>query len=245
MPSYHYISKLLLSRNSFPVAFAVDGRWSEWQKWSVCSRSCGSGIQTRARTCDSPRPAHGGKQCPGASGETRFCNTNDCPGTEMHWNVLELKRFFYKCYEKTKLLKHSRTKKDCLQWPNSKLKTFFFSVDGNWSGWKPWGPCTKSCSGGSQTSSRTCTNPPPTNGGEECRGENERSRDCNTQPCPGKSSVRFGLCRQKILGHCYTDMQLIPLELIHWEYDLFVQCASFHFDSFTISQRHWQKTIFP
>ena len=67
-----------------------------------------------------------------------------------------------------------------------KSKINFFSVDGNWSGWKQWGPCTKSCGRGSQTSTRTCTNPPPTNGGEECRGVNERSRDCNTQPCPGK-----------------------------------------------------------
>ncbi|XP_078377620.1 SCO-spondin-like [Oculina patagonica] len=117
-------------------ACPVDGSWSEWQEWNVCTRSCGTGIQIRARTCDNPRPAHGGKQCPGASGETRSCNTQDCP------------------------------------------------VDGNWSGWKPWGPCTKSCGGGSQNSSRTCTNPPPTNGGKECRGENERSRVCNTQPCP-------------------------------------------------------------
>ena len=116
---------------------------------------------------------------------------------------------------KDKIIKALSDKKRLFTVAKFQVENIFFSVDGNWSGWKPWGPCTKSCSGGSQTSSRTCTNPPPTNGGEECRGENERSRDCNTQPCPGKSSVRFGLCRQKILGHCYTDMQLIPLELIH------------------------------
>ena len=98
---------------------------------------------------------------------------------------------------------------------NSKLNTFFFSVDGKWSGWKAWGTCTKSCGGGLQTSSRTCTNPPPTNGGEECGGENERSRDCNPQPCPSKLNDRFILRHKKMLGYWYTDMQLILLELIH------------------------------
>lgn len=98
-----------------------------------------------------------------------------------------------------------------------KNKINFFSVDGKWSGWKPWGPCTKSCGGGSQTSSRTCTNPPPTNGGEECRGENERSRDCNTQPCPGKLNVSFyGLDRNKMLGLA-QDMAVSIL--LHSQFD--------------------------
>ncbi|CAH3124523.1 unnamed protein product [Pocillopora meandrina] len=45
----------------------VDGKWGEWSDWGVCSRSCGTGIQSRFRDCDNPPPAHGGKQCPGSS----------------------------------------------------------------------------------------------------------------------------------------------------------------------------------
>lgn len=98
-----------------------------------------------------------------------------------------------------------------------KSKINFFSVDGNWSGWKPWGPCTKSCGRGSQTSSRSCTNPPPTNGGEECRGVNERSRDCNTQPCPGKiNNSLYSLNCQKILGFSHDEAVSI---LLHSEFD--------------------------
>ena len=45
---------------------------------------------------------------------------------------------------------------------------FFFVVNGGYSDWKPYGVCSKSCGGGVQTRKRTCTNPPPSNGGEDC-----------------------------------------------------------------------------
>ena len=44
-----------------------------------------------------------------------------------------------------------------------------------------------SCGGGIQNRSRTCTNPPPAFGGEPCPGENDETRSCNEDPCPGKS----------------------------------------------------------
>ena len=61
-----------------------------------------------------------------------------------------------------------------------------FQVDGNWGAWKAWAPCSKTCGAGTQISSRLCSNPPPSNGGKECRGEKERSRECNKQSCPSK-----------------------------------------------------------
>ncbi|XP_052083733.1 thrombospondin-1-like [Mytilus californianus] len=38
----------------------VDGDWSEWVVWSVCSYSCGSGVKTRTRQCNDPSPTYGG-----------------------------------------------------------------------------------------------------------------------------------------------------------------------------------------
>ena len=64
----------------FAPFFSVDGSWSEWRSWSVCTRSCGEGTQTRSRTCSNPRPAHGGRRCLGSPAEKRSCNTNGCPG---------------------------------------------------------------------------------------------------------------------------------------------------------------------
>ncbi|XP_071104973.1 uncharacterized protein [Haliotis cracherodii] len=66
-------------------------------------------------------------------------------------------------------------------------------VDGNWSEWTvTTGDCSASCGGGSRTISRnrTCTNPAPSNGGEDCVGESkeEDSEVCNSDGCPVNGS---------------------------------------------------------
>lgn len=57
------------------------------------------------------------------------------------------------------------------------------AVNGGWSAWV-WGACSVSCGGGTQTATRTCTNPPPSNGGAPCSGSTTMSQSCNTQACP-------------------------------------------------------------
>jgi len=52
-------------------------------------------------------------------------------------------------------------------------------------GWSPWGSCSVSCGGGSQT--RTCTNPSPENGGDDCVGSSRQA--CNTNGCGGNSGT--------------------------------------------------------
>ncbi|XP_053382454.1 uncharacterized protein LOC123540032 [Mercenaria mercenaria] len=58
---------------------AVDGEWSAWTNWTSCSMSCGGGIATRTRRCDSPPPDTEGKQCVGNSSETISCKEEKCP----------------------------------------------------------------------------------------------------------------------------------------------------------------------
>lgn len=55
-------------------------------------------------------------------------------------------------------------------------------VDGRLSAWGPYGDCSKSCGGGTQSRSRACT--PPKFGGKPCEGSTEESRVCNDQGCP-------------------------------------------------------------
>ena len=40
----------------------VDGGWGQWGQWTSCD---GGGMKQRHRSCDSPRPANGGRYCPG------------------------------------------------------------------------------------------------------------------------------------------------------------------------------------
>jgi len=58
---------------------AVDGNWGSWGRFGACSKSCGGGVQTRKRLCNSPSPSNGGRSCAGSSSESRRCSTNRCP----------------------------------------------------------------------------------------------------------------------------------------------------------------------
>ena len=60
-----------------------------------------------------------------------------------------------------------------------------FAVDGDWSDWNEWSDCSADCGEGTQTRSRTCSNPAPANGGAECVGDAVETQSCNTDPCPG------------------------------------------------------------
>merc|ERR1719265_1232740 len=57
-------------------------------------------------------------------------------------------------------------------------------VDGGWSDFGEWSECSKSCGGGTQSRSKSCTNPAPANGGKDCEGEAIENRACNAQECP-------------------------------------------------------------
>ena len=61
------------------LCFSVNGLWGQWEEWSPCSFSCGPGLSSRARSCDSPRPEHDGKYCVGLSTEELLCNEKTCP----------------------------------------------------------------------------------------------------------------------------------------------------------------------
>lgn len=63
------------------VLVSVDGGWGQWSDWTKCSKSCGGGVQSRRRECDSPSPDGRGSYCEGLGTEVVTCNTAHCPGT--------------------------------------------------------------------------------------------------------------------------------------------------------------------
>ena len=60
------------------------------------------------------------------------------------------------------------------------------SVFGGWSEFEEWSECSTTCGGGTQTRTRSCTNPAPAYDGLDCQGESSETQDCNNQNCPGK-----------------------------------------------------------
>lgn len=60
-----------------------------------------------------------------------------------------------------------------------------FSVNGAWSCWSSWSQCSASCGGGHYQRTRTCTRPPPANGGDICVGLHTEEALCNTHACQG------------------------------------------------------------
>jgi len=55
------------------------GKCPEWQGWSdysVCSKECGPGVQTRTRKCKVYQNDH---DCVGKNEETRPCKGHNCP----------------------------------------------------------------------------------------------------------------------------------------------------------------------
>ena len=66
----------------------MDGVWSDYDEWGECSETCGTGSQTRSRTCTNPAPAHGGDECVGEETESQDCNTDPCPGNGLYIMIL-------------------------------------------------------------------------------------------------------------------------------------------------------------
>ena len=140
-------------------------------------------------------------------------------------------------------------------------------VNGAWADWGSWGSCSQTCGGGTQSRTRTCTNPAPVGSGSSCSGDSTSSQSCNTQNCPCKFcrteirnldfQMKFFLVKKNtvILGdmfrkcHC-TIVVIIANLLIHIFHTLFItwryimrkgRCLFQSFDKNTYSNRKIQK----
>jgi len=176
-----------------PKPDPVDGGFGPWSQWSGCSASCDGGTHSRTRKCDSPAPAHGGKDCAGSYLDNGDCNIHACPvdGGFSLWSE------WSGCSRSCGTGSRSQTRNCDNPAPvnggqtcqgdyraTESCNTHFCPVDGGFGPWTVWGSCSATCGGGSNSRTRQCDSPAPAHGGEPCLGENTDTAHCNTQPCP-------------------------------------------------------------
>ncbi|XP_067156720.1 hemicentin-1 [Apteryx mantelli] len=176
-----------------PLTVQVHGGFSDWFEWRPCSVTCGQGVQERIRQCNNPLPANGGRRCEGPATDVRSCHNKPCPvdGSWSEWGLWE------ECSKSCGQGNRTRTR-TCSDPPaqhggkpceGSAVESVMCNirpcpVDGEWSSWLPWGPCSETCGKGTQSRLRLCNNPPPSNDGSRCEGSDMQTQVCNKRRCP-------------------------------------------------------------
>ena len=173
--------------NAVTQVVSLGCSWTEWASWSSCSITCGGkGHMTRSRS------QTGSRVCTETDEETKDCHVNLCPvDCEMSaWSQWSMCSTTCGTGFRTRFRNVTRQSanwgKDC---PTNLLEQEpclenECQVNGGWTSWSHWGYCSESCGSGSRSRSRTCTDPVPQYGGEECIGANLETKECFNKVCP-------------------------------------------------------------
>ncbi|CAF0913672.1 unnamed protein product [Adineta ricciae] len=183
------------------VSCPVDGAWTQWTDWSSCSLNCSGGTQTRTRNCTNPSPANNGAPCTGSNYQYQKCNdqipcivlsaNNPTNGTWSDWAVWGT--CASTCGSGTRARYRNCTRQTnggnpCIGVPleyQACATNITCPIDGGWSNYTEYGPCSVTCANGIQIRTRTCNTPLPQYGGLQCVGDTKDIRTCATNiSCP-------------------------------------------------------------
>lgn len=154
--------------------------------------------QIRYRSCDSPEPQYGGKQCIGTNKEQKSCEIPICAidGRWSRWtpwsecsatcgNGIQIR--YRKCnnpmaeYGGRNCEGHSNETIACTNKP--------CAINGGWSEWSEWSECNKKCGLGQKYRRRECNNPKPSSDGSFCIGPALETIGCKNRPCEPAISI--------------------------------------------------------
>ncbi|KAK7881858.1 hypothetical protein WMY93_030267 [Mugilogobius chulae] len=189
-----------------PLLPDEDLGFSSWSSWSSCSKSCtevnNPATKTRHRECIKP-------PCSGTAQQEKACNLPQCP-VELLFTLL----WSGPAAEDQDFFRPGSNGSWCEDILGGNLDHRFCNikpcrVDGGWSRWSPWSRCDQRCGGGRSIRTRSCSSPPPKNGGKKCEGEKNQVKPCNTKPCEEKGcplGQEFVLCANQCPQRC-SDLQ--------------------------------------
>ncbi|KAM4567594.1 adhesion G protein-coupled receptor B1 isoform 6-T6 [Fundulus diaphanus] len=168
---YHngvYLENCLPSLKESGKNAEINGGWSVWGHWGQCSSECGGGIQTRARTCQSPPEES--FLCEGVVEEGRPCNSQSCSGKGRHLSRSQSLRSV------------DSRKRDDTDKPRSGQQSPQTVDSTSGEEWSAWSVCSATCGEGWQSRTRFCVS---SSYSTQCSGPLREQRTCNNSAvCP-------------------------------------------------------------
>uniref|UniRef100_A0A7S2E114 Spondin-like TSP1 domain-containing protein n=2 Tax=Alexandrium andersonii TaxID=327968 RepID=A0A7S2E114_9DINO len=177
---------------------SVDCVLEEWADWSACSVDCGQGRMTRKRAIKNPDQLHS-DGCQGATEEVHSCMgaQGPCPVTDCAWGqwtvwssctascgggTMHRNRAIQVRPENGGAKCEALTKSEAA--PCNTHTCGEECLDGTWSSWGAWSPCSATCGGAYSTRSRSVATQ-PNHCGRPPAGISHEYKACDQTPCAG------------------------------------------------------------
>uniref|UniRef100_A0A4X2JWG7 Adhesion G protein-coupled receptor B2 n=1 Tax=Vombatus ursinus TaxID=29139 RepID=A0A4X2JWG7_VOMUR len=241
------------------MAQTGDPAAEEWSQWSVCSLTCGQGLQVRTRSCvSSPY----GTLCSGPLRETRTCNNTDtCPveGQWLEWGPWS--RCSVSCANGTQQ-RSRRCSVTAHGWGECRgahadareCSNPECPADGKWGPWNPWSLCSKTCDTGWQRRFRMCQGTGVQ--GYPCEGSGEEVKTCSEKKCPAlhemcrdeyvmlmtwkktaAGEIIYNKCPPNATGSASRRCLLSAQGVAYWGLPSFARCISHEYRYLHLSLR--------